>query len=75
MMFFLSLNKTYGDIVRISGLILRKDIVVLFSPNDFEQLFRNEGIWPRRESLFSYIYYKQKIRPDVFQGQVGVLAG
>jgi cytochrome P450 family 12 len=51
-------NKRYGDISIFKGLHGLKPIVLLFNPNDIETLHRNEGIWPIRNGLPSFRYYR-----------------
>ncbi|GLV43367.1 Cytochrome P450 301a1 [Carabus blaptoides fortunei] len=67
------LHEEYGPIAKLSGMKLRPDMVVLFDPNDIEMMHRNEGVWPHRDGLQSIIYYRLKVRNDIFQGQGGVL--
>ncbi|GLV43434.1 Cytochrome P450 301a1 [Carabus blaptoides fortunei] len=68
-------TKEFGNIVKLSGLKLRPDIVLCFEPEDIEKVYRNEGVWPHREGLESLIYYKLNIRNDIFKGEGGVLTG
>lgn len=46
---------------------------MLFNPDDIEMSFRNEGVWPQRDSLQSFVHYKMDVKKDLFQGQGGVL--
>ncbi|KAF7283082.1 hypothetical protein GWI33_001488 [Rhynchophorus ferrugineus] len=68
------MKEKYGDIVYFSGIPGKKPSVLCFNPDDTETIFRNEGTWPIRYGLNSYIYYQQKMRHDVFQGIGGVLS-
>ncbi|GLV41778.1 Cytochrome P450 12a5 [Carabus blaptoides fortunei] len=68
----ISLNKEYGDIVRLRGLKTRKDVICCYDPNDIETIFRNEGPWPMRDILHSIKYHRTQHRSELFQGYVGV---
>lgn len=52
----------------------KRDIVMTFDPNDYETLFRTEGPWPLRRGLETFQYYRQSVRPDVFQGIGGLIS-
>jgi cytochrome P450 family 12 len=64
------LHRTYGNIVKLSNLHGRNDIVFLFDTADIEKVYRNEGIWPVRPQLKCLTYYRKVTRKDVF-GDVG----
>ncbi|XP_053692438.1 probable cytochrome P450 12a5, mitochondrial [Sabethes cyaneus] len=66
------LRKDYGDLLRMPGLFGRKDILLSFSPDDFEKIFRSEGQWPFRPTLDSFLYYRKEVRPVVFMGMGGL---
>ncbi|KAL1110327.1 hypothetical protein AAG570_007860 [Ranatra chinensis] len=68
------LHETFGDIVRISGIIGRPDMVFLFDADEIEKLFREEGQTPHRPSMPSLNYYKHVLRKDVFGEDAGVIA-
>ncbi|XP_025833140.1 probable cytochrome P450 12a5, mitochondrial isoform X2 [Agrilus planipennis] len=64
--------KQYGRIAILKDLKVAKNIVLLYSPEDIEKLHRNEGVWPHREVLNSFTYYRNILRKDIFQGIGGV---
>lgn len=70
----LKLHDQYGDLVRLRGLKVRKDIVYCFNPQDIETVYRNEGPTPVRESLPLLKYYRLEMRKDLYQGFGGVFA-
>lgn len=72
--FAMTMRKRYGDLFILPGSFGRKDWVVTFDPKDIETVFRNEGIWPHREGLDSLIYFREKIRPDVYAEKKGLVA-
>lgn len=59
-------REDYGDIFRFPGLFGGPEILFSFDPNDFETIFRTEGYWPDRIVLQTMIYYRSKVRPDIF---------
>ncbi|XP_058453019.1 probable cytochrome P450 12a4, mitochondrial [Malaya genurostris] len=67
------LQEDYGNLMRLPGMFGREPILLSFNPNDFEKLFRAEGKWPVRRGLESFVYYRKKVRPDVFKGMGGLL--
>ncbi|GLV43368.1 Cytochrome P450 12a5 [Carabus blaptoides fortunei] len=70
----ISLNKEYGNIVRLRGLKTRKDIICCYDPKDIETILRTEGPWPMRDVLHSIKYYRTQHRSELFQGYVGLFA-
>ncbi|XP_049534811.1 probable cytochrome P450 12a5, mitochondrial isoform X1 [Anopheles darlingi] len=66
------LRDDFGSILMLPGMMGRKDVVMSFDPEDFEKVFRTEGTWPVRRGFDSMVYYRQKVRPDVF-GEMGGL--
>ncbi|KAJ9595929.1 hypothetical protein L9F63_012876, partial [Diploptera punctata] len=71
--FMKELNKRYGDIIKISGIPGKSDIVILYDADEIEKVFRNEGPWPIRDVVPSAGHYRLVTRKDIFQG-VGGLA-
>lgn len=67
------LRSTYGDIYRLKGMLGKSDIVFTYNPKDFEMVYRNEGLWPLRVGFESFCYYREKVRPDIFQGMQGLV--
>ncbi|XP_014260193.1 probable cytochrome P450 49a1 [Cimex lectularius] len=68
------LHTTYGDIVKISNLLGRPDMVFLFDPAEIEKVFRSEDTLPFRPSMPSLIYYKNVLRKDFFSDIGGLIA-
>ncbi|KFB35468.1 cytochrome P450 CYP12F2 [Anopheles sinensis] len=66
------MREDYGTIFKMPGMMGRRDMVMSFNPEDFEKVFRTEGVWPMRRGLDSMTYYRQKVRPEVF-GELGGL--
>uniref|UniRef100_A0A182MJR4 Cytochrome P450 n=1 Tax=Anopheles culicifacies TaxID=139723 RepID=A0A182MJR4_9DIPT len=63
----------YGELMRINGMFGRPDIVLTFRPEDFEKVFRTEGVWPIRRSSETLSYYRKKVRPEVFGELSGLI--
>lgn len=68
-----ALKDQYGDLVKLPGMLGRKEIVVAFDPVIFEKVFRTEGIWPGRRGLETFVHYRKNVRPDVFVKTGGLL--
>ncbi|XP_065083608.1 cytochrome P450 CYP12A2-like [Ochlerotatus camptorhynchus] len=66
-------REDYGDLVRMPGILGRRDVLLSFRPDDFEMLFRNEGQWPIRRGIDTFVYYRKHVRPDVFKGLGGLV--
>ncbi|KAJ1521165.1 hypothetical protein ONE63_002860 [Megalurothrips usitatus] len=71
----LGLRERYGDIVRMSGLLGRPDMVFVFDADLIEQVFRAEdALLPVRPSMPSLDAFKHGIRKDFFGDLAGVIA-
>lgn len=68
-----TLKKEYGPLLRFPGFFGRPDFVFTYDPKDFETIFRNEGIWPRRRSFFAFDYFRRNVRPDVYKNLGGLI--
>lgn len=68
-----SLNKEYGRIVKVGGLIGHPDLLFVFNGDDIEKVFRMEETMPHRPSMPSLHYYKQILKKDFFDGNAGVI--
>ncbi|KAJ6618908.1 putative cytochrome P450 12b2, mitochondrial [Pseudolycoriella hygida] len=68
-----SLSDEYGAICRFKGTFGRKDIIITYDPNDFETVFRTEGMWPNRRALLSFDYFRQNVRPDIYENKYGLV--
>lgn len=49
-------------------------MVFTFDPALYEQIFREEGIWPIRRGVDTFDYYRKKVRPDVFKDLGGLIS-
>ncbi|XP_050079175.1 cytochrome P450 CYP12A2-like [Anopheles maculipalpis] len=63
----------YGELIRINGMLGRPDIVLTYRPEDFEKVYRTEGVWPIRRASETLSYYRQKVRPEVFGELSGLI--
>lgn len=68
-----AMRADYGDIVRIPGFMGRADTLLTFKPEMFEKVFRTEGPFPQRRGLETFIYYRKKVRPEIFGDTGGLL--
>lgn len=67
-------HEKYGDIVRVSGILGRPDMVILYDPDEIEKVFRREETMPYRPSMPSLNYYKHIYRKNFFGDGGGVIA-
>lgn len=70
----LALRKMYGDLVLIRGGFGKADLLLTFSADDSQTIFRNEGQWPFRRGLEVLEYFRTHERPDIFKGKAGLLS-
>lgn len=68
------LQKEYGDLVLLRGVMGRPDLVLTFDPENIVKLYRNEGQWPHRRSFAVFEYFRKHERPDLFKGKSGLLS-
>ncbi|XP_011299702.1 probable cytochrome P450 49a1 isoform X4 [Fopius arisanus] len=69
------LYRDYGDIVKVSGLMGRPDMVFLYDANEIKRIFKQEEKMPYRPSMSSLNYYKHVLRKDFFTNACsGVIA-
>lgn len=62
----------YGALTRLPAIFGRPALVISFEPDDFEKIFRTEGVWPMRRGIETFEYYRKKVRPEVFKGYAGL---
>ncbi|KAG8221869.1 hypothetical protein J437_LFUL003245, partial [Ladona fulva] len=67
------LHKKYGDIVFFGGFPGRRDVVIIYRPEEMEAIFRNEGEWPIRDGMQSMVYYRKITRKDFYKDDGGVM--
>lgn len=70
----LAMKEDFGDITLLKGMLGKKSFVVTYNPQDFEQVLRNEGIWPIRPGLEVLAHYRSVVRRDYYQGTEGLLS-
>lgn len=68
------LRERYGDILIFKGYFGQRDTIITYNPEDFEKVYRTEGMWPERIGLLSFEHYRKKVRPDFFQGIGGLVS-
>lgn len=66
------MKSEYGDIIKIPALFGRPEMLMTFSVNDAENIFRFEGSYPFRRALETLAHYRSKVRPDIY-GEFGSL--
>lgn len=58
------LRRRYGDIYKIYQFSNKSFIVVTFDPNDFEKIYREEGVWPARKMFSTVDYFRMEVDPS-----------
>ncbi|XP_067622794.1 uncharacterized protein Cyp12e1 [Eurosta solidaginis] len=66
------MEKQYGNIFRFPGMFGKQDILIDLNPDDYPTICRNEGIWPERRNFDTFVYHREKQRPEVFEGFEGI---
>ncbi|XP_026329292.1 cytochrome P450 CYP12A2-like isoform X2 [Hyposmocoma kahamanoa] len=67
------LHKEYGPIVRVERLFPNiADMVMLFEPDHFDQVYRAEDVLPMRPGFKSFTYYREEFRKERFEGVYGL---
>ncbi|XP_036343371.1 cytochrome P450 CYP12A2-like isoform X1 [Rhagoletis pomonella] len=69
-----AMRSDFGPIFMMPALMGQPSILVTYNPDDFENVFRNEGIWPIRPFSQTMRYYRNKYRADIFDGVEGAIA-
>ncbi|XP_026478509.1 cytochrome P450 12b1, mitochondrial-like [Ctenocephalides felis] len=69
----LKLYEEYGDIVKLKGILGKRDMVFLYDLDDIEKVYRTEGTWPVRPGLETRDHYIKKKRPEIFKSVYGLL--
>jgi cytochrome P450 family 12 len=60
------LREELGTIYRMPGMFGQRASVTTFDADDIEYVHRNEGVYPFRRGMETLKYFREKIRPDVF---------
>lgn len=63
----------YGQIVKLSGLIGRPDLLFVYDADETEKVYRLEGDTPYRPSMPCLVQYKSVVRKDFFGRLPGVV--
>ncbi|XP_023160061.2 cytochrome P450 CYP12A2-like [Drosophila hydei] len=67
------LKDSGGNIIKIKGFLGKPPIVVTENPDDFETVFRHDGVWPNRKGFELLNYYRNVHRRDYFGFESGLL--
>lgn len=51
----------------------KPSMVICLEPKNYEIVFRTEGSWPIRRGIETFNYYRETVRPDIFQGFSGLV--
>jgi hypothetical protein len=64
------MRKEFGDIIKLSGLFGRPEMLLNFDVESSGKIYRFEGQHPFRRSLETLEHYRKKVRPDIY-GEFG----
>ncbi|KAJ2949035.1 hypothetical protein O0L34_g5977 [Tuta absoluta] len=67
-------HKEFGSVVKLAGVFRRADMVVLFEPEHYNQVYRAEDITPLRPGFETLVYYQTELRKEVYNGVHGLTA-
>ena len=65
-------RKDYGNISFFPAFMGSKPFVITYLPEDAEKVFRQEGRYPNRRNLESFVYNRKKHRPELFKASAGL---
>lgn len=68
-----TLYEQYGQIVKLSGLIGRPDLLFVYDADETEKVYRLEGDTPFRPSMPCLVQYKSQVRKVFFGRLPGVV--
>lgn len=71
---FTGLRQEMGDVMLLKGVLGQEDILITHNPNDFEKVFRNEGIWPERPGSEALRYHRTVRRKEIFEEVEGIIS-
>lgn len=60
------LREELGTIYRMPGMFGQNQNVTTFDADDIEHIHRNEGLYPFRRGMETLKYFRETIRPDIF---------
>jgi hypothetical protein len=66
-------RRQYGNIVKLTGLVGRPDLLFVYDADEIEKAYRAEGPTPFRPSMPCLVYYKTVVRKDFFGTLPGVV--
>ncbi|KAH8343891.1 hypothetical protein KR084_001395 [Drosophila pseudotakahashii] len=70
---FEAMRQDYGDIFFMPGIMGNPSFLSTHNPEDFEVIFRNEGVWPHRPGNYTLRYHREEYRKDFYQGVMGII--
>ncbi|XP_026761747.2 cytochrome P450 CYP12A2-like isoform X2 [Galleria mellonella] len=66
------LHEKYGSIVKMEGILARANMVILYKPEHFDQVYRAEDTNPLRPGFDSLVYYRTVLRKSTYNGVYGL---
>ncbi|XP_059048495.1 cytochrome P450 CYP12A2-like isoform X2 [Achroia grisella] len=66
------LYEKYGPIVKMEGILARANMVILYEPEHFDQVYRAEDSNPLRPGFETLVHYRTVLRKSTFNGVYGL---
>ncbi|XP_038209615.1 cytochrome P450 CYP12A2-like [Zerene cesonia] len=62
----------YGPIVKLEGIFGRANMLILYEPEHYDQVYRSEEVNPSRPGFQTLVYYRTKLKESRFDGVYGL---
>lgn len=66
-------RKDFGTLARFPGVLGQRPMIMTFLPEDVEKVLRTEGKFPFRRPFDSMVYFRKKLRPDLYPAGAGLI--
>ncbi|XP_038209836.1 cytochrome P450 CYP12A2-like [Zerene cesonia] len=66
------LYEKFGPIVKLDGMFGRANMLILYEPEHYDQVFRSEDVTPSRPGFQTLVYYRTKLKKSRFDGVYGL---
>ncbi|KAH8243065.1 hypothetical protein KR032_004293 [Drosophila birchii] len=70
---FKSMRQDYGEIFFMPAMMGEPAFLTTHNPEDFEVVFRNEGVWPHRPGNATLRYHREVYQKDFYEGVIGII--
>ncbi|KAH8243067.1 hypothetical protein KR032_004291 [Drosophila birchii] len=70
---FKAMRQDYGEIFFMPAMMGGPAFLSTHNPEDFEVVFRNEGVWPHRPGNDTLRYHREVYQKDFYEGVIGII--